>query len=279
MRIDAHHHLWTLSRGDYGWMSPDLGPIYRDFAPADLAPLLKEAGIDKTILVQAADTVAETDFMLSLADDTPFIAGVVGWVDMAAPYAIATLDRLARNPHFKGIRPMIQEIADDEWMLRPELDRAFDALVAMELSFDALVLPRHLPHLLRRLDRHPDLACVIDHAAKPALATGDLAQWGRDMARLARDTGAFCKLSGLVTEIGPDWALSQLAPASELVLAEFGAGRVMFGSDWPVLNLASDYRTWVATADTLVASLPEDQRALVWGRTAAAFYRVADAAP
>lgn len=275
MRIDAHHHLWTLARGDYGWMSPDLAPIYRDFSAEDLAPLLTAAGIDRTILVQAADTVAETEFMLSLADETPFIAGVVGWVDMEVPDAIATLERLAKNPHFKGIRPMIQDIADDDWILRPALDRTFEALVAMDLRFDGLVLPRHLPRLLHRLRRHPELKCVIDHGAKPALATGDLDTWSKDMRRIADQTTAFCKLSGLVTEIGPDWSLLKLEPARDTILEAFGARRTMFGSDWPVLNLASDYRTWVSTADTLVSDLSDTERAALWGGTAAEFYGIA----
>ncbi len=276
MRIDAHHHLWTLSRGDYSWMSPDLGPIYRDFYPDDLAPLLAEANIDRTILVQAADTLAETEFMLSLADETPFIAGVVGWVDMAAPDAVATLERLAQNAHFKGIRPMIQEIVDDDWILRPDLDKTFEALIGLDLRFDALVLPHHLSRLLKRLDRHTDLKCVIDHGAKPALATGDLGGWREDMTRIARNTAAYCKLSGLVTEIGPDWTRAQLEPARNLILSEFGANRTMFGSDWPVLNLASDYQTWVKTAETLVADLSESDRAAVWGKSAATFYRIVD---
>ena len=275
MRIDAHHHLWTLARGDYGWMSRDLAPIYRDFSAEDLAPLLTAAGIDRTILVQAADTVAETEFILSLADETPFISGVVGWVDMEAPDAIATLERLAKNPHFKGIRPMIQDIADDDWILRPALNRTFEALVAMDLRFDGLVLPRHLPNLLDRLERHPGLKCVIDHGAKPALATGDLDTWSKDMRRIADQTTAFCKLSGLVTEIGPDWSLPQLEPARDTILEAFGAKRTMFGSDWPVLNLASDYRTWVSTAEKLVSDLSDTENAALWGGTAAEFYGIA----
>ena len=163
MRVDSHQHFWRLARGDYGWMTPDLGAIYRDFEPADLKPLLEAGGINATVVVQAADTVAETEFLLSLADEHDLIAGVVGWIDMEAGDAVATLERLRQNPKFKGIRPMIQEIADDDWVLRPALDPVFDALAEMELCFDALVLPRHLPRLLKRLQKHPALACVIDH--------------------------------------------------------------------------------------------------------------------
>ena len=274
MRIDSHHHFWTLSRGDYGWMNPDLGPICRDFGPEDLSPHLARAKMDKTILVQAADTVAETGFMLDLADRTDFIAGVVGWVDMTAPDAVGLLERLAKNPHFKGIRPMIQEIADDDWILRPDLDRVFDALCAMRLTFDALVLPRHLSRLLRRLEKHPDLKCVIDHAAKPALATGDLGGWADDMAQLADNTGVLCKLSGLVTEIGPEWTLDQIRPAGDVIMAAFGPDRLMFGSDWPVLNLASDYHSWIETAELITAGLSASRKEAVFGGTASAFYSV-----
>lgn len=272
MKIDSHHHLWSLARGDYGWMSPALGPIYRDFAPADLAPHLKAAGIERTVVVQAADTVAETEYLLDLAEATDWIAGVVGWVDMEAADAVATLTRLAARPAFKGIRPMIQDLPDDDWILRRALDPAFDALIDLGLSFDALVLPRHLPQLSARLERHPELACVIDHAAKPALASGDLGAWKADIARLAEETGCRCKLSGLLTEAGDRPELATVQPAAEHVLRAFGPDRVMFGSDWPVLNLAGDYAGWTAMVETLLASLPPEDRDRVWGGTACDFY-------
>ncbi len=274
MKIDSHHHLWTLSRGDYGWMTPDLTPIYRDFTPTDLAPHLAAAGIDKTVVVQAADTVAETEFLLATAAQTDWIAGVVGWVDMEAPEATATLERLAQSPWFKGIRPMIQDLEDDEWILRPSLDRAFDALVEMGLSFDALVLPRHLKPLIRRLEGTPDLTCVIDHLAKPALATGYLEAWGRDIAEIARNTPCRCKLSGMVTEAGPDYDVENLRPAAVHVIDSFGPSRVMWGSDWPVVNLAGDYAGWVTLTEDLVNHLSADDRAHIWEKTARGFYNL-----
>lgn len=274
MKIDSHHHLWTLSRGDYGWMSPDLGPIYRDFVPADLEPHLQAAGVSKTIIVQAADTVAETEFMLATAEDTEWIAGVVGWVDMESPDAIPTLERLTKHPKFKGIRPMIQGIADDDWILRSDLDPVFQALTDMDLCFDALVLPHHLPRLLTRLEKNPDLRCVINHAAKPHLATGELAQWRTDMARLASETSCFCKFSGLVTEAGENYTSDTIRPATDHILTVFGPDRLMFGSDWPVLNLASDYAAWVDLADRLMEGLNEQERANIWSTTASRFYRL-----
>ncbi|MCI2400905.1 amidohydrolase family protein [Aliiroseovarius subalbicans] len=274
MRIDAHQHFWKLSRGDYGWMGPELGPIYRDFLPADLEPLRKAAGVEKTIVVQAADTVAETEFLLGVAEATESIAGVVGWVDMEAGDAIATLEWLAQNPNFKGIRPMIQDIEDDEWVLCPSLDPVFDALIEMGLSFDALVLPRHLHHLQTRLDKHPDLACVINHAAKPALATGELDHWRKDMASISANSGALCKLSGLLTEAGDSPSLEAVSPAAEYILEAFGPRRIMFGSDWPVLNLAGDYAVWVQMVDTLLEGLDAADAARIWGSNAKSFYRV-----
>lgn len=272
MRVDSHQHFWRLARGDYGWMTPDLGAIYRDFEPADLKPLLEAGAINATVVVQAADTVAETEFLLSLADEHDLIAGVVGWIDMEAGDAVATLERLRQNPKFKGIRPMIQEIADDDWVLQPALDPVFDALAEMELCFDALVLPRHLPKLLKRLEEHPALACVIDHCAKPQLATGEIAEWKADIAAVANNTSALCKLSGLLTEAGDDASLEKIRPAAEHVLEVFGPSRLMFGSDWPVLNLAGDYAGWVEMVGNLLKSFPAPDCEAIWGGNAIRFY-------
>lgn len=275
MKIDSHHHFWTLSRGDYGWMSPELGPIYRDFGTHDLDPLRKAAGIDKTIIVQATDSVAETEFLLGLAAANGWVGGVVGWIDMEAENAIPTLEQLAANPKFKGIRPMIQGIEDDEWILRPSLDRVFSALTEMGLSFDALVLPRHLKNLQRRLDKSPDLACVINHGAKPALCTGDLKDWRHDIATLALNSTAQCKLSGLLTEAGGTPNLQTIRPAAEHLLETFGPSRLMFGSDWPVLNLAGDYASWTHMIDLLLLDLDADDIARIWGLNAVDFYHIA----
>ena len=272
MRIDAHHHLWRIGRGDYDWLTPDLAAIHRDFEPADLKPLLDAQGIDGTILVQAAPTVAETEFMLGLAADHDWIRGVVGWVDMEAADAPATVERLARDPKLVGLRPMIQTIPDDEWMLRPALAPAIDAMLATGLRFDALVLPRHLAHLRAFADRYPDLPIVIDHGAKPHIADGAMEPWAGDMRALAAGTGALCKLSGLVTEAGERWSEADLTPYARLILDAFGPERTMWGSDWPVLDLASDYATWADIAHRLVGPYGEDALARVFGGTAGRFY-------
>jgi len=271
-RIDAHQHFWRLSRGDYGWLTPALGPIHRDFLPDDLTPLLVAAGIEKTILVQAAPTVAETLFMLETAATTPFVAGVIGWVDFAVPDAAATIARLAENPLLVGLRPMIHDIADPYWVLRPDLVPAFEALQRHHLVFDALVKPPHLRALLALARLHPEMPIVIDHGAKPLIATGILDPWREEIAALSMLPNVSCKLSGLVTEAGGAWDVSKLKPYVDHLIGCFGPARLIFGSDWPVCTLAASYGEWVAAAETLTAELPPAKRAAIFGGNAACLY-------
>jgi L-fuconolactonase len=271
MIVDAHQHFWQLARGDYDWLTPELAPIYRDFMPDDLIPHLSQNGIDGTVLVQAAPTVAETEFLLEIADSTPFVLGVVGWIDFAAPSAAKEIERLAKHPKLVGLRPMIQDIADDTWMLRPELAPAFEAMIDFDLTFDALVLPRHLPHLQSLLSRHPKLRTVIDHGAKPDIAGGNFEAWGRDMEALAHDTRAFCKLSGLLTEAGTDWTKDDIVPYVAHLLEHFGPKRLVWGSDWPVLTLAASYDNWHEMATSFIPNTPD--RDLIFGTNALDLYR------
>lgn len=274
MKIDAHQHFWALARGDYGWLTPDLGQIYRDFGPDDLAPLLQAQGIDGTILVQAAPTVAETEYLLSLADKTPFIKGVVGWVDFDAPDARAQIIRLATHPALVGLRPMIQDIADPNWMLGAALTPAFEAIQSNDLTFDALTLPRHLGPLRQLLAQHPDMRVVIDHGSKPMIRESVLDGWAEDMAAIARDTNAFCKLSGLVTEAAPDWAVRDLYPYVDHLLNTFGPSRLIWGSDWPVCTLASSYERWIDATDELLNALSSIDRSAILGGNAAKAYHI-----
>ncbi|WP_420583730.1 amidohydrolase family protein [Ruegeria sp.] len=274
MKIDAHHHFWALARGDYGWLTPDLAPIYRDFTPDDMAPLLEAAGIGGTVLVQAAPTVAETEYMLSLADQTPFVKGVVGWVDFEAADASRQIGALAAHPALVGLRPMIQDIADPNWMLGTTLTPAFDALQQHGLTFDALTLPHHLGALQQLLTLHPQMRVVIDHGSKPLIHAGEIAGWADDMAALARDTGAWCKLSGLVTEAAQDWTIADLRPYVDHLLETFGPWRLIWGSDWPVCTLASSYQRWLDTTDTLLSALSDAERNAVLGGNAARAYNL-----
>lgn len=272
MRIDAHHHLWTLARGDYGWLKPALAPIYRDFHLSDLAPHLSAADIAGTILVQAAPTEAETMFLLDVADNAELVRGVVGWTDFDAAGALARIEALAAQNLLVGLRPMVQDIVDDDWLLRPALMPLLAAMERGGLVFDALVLPRHLPRLLRVVDRHPRLNFVLDHCAKPELASGEIAVWQRDVAVLAERPNIVCKLSGLVTEAAPDWQVADLRRAVDHVMACFGPQRLLWGSDWPVVNLAGGYEKWFAAAEALLADLSPGDKMAIFGGNAARVY-------
>lgn len=274
MRVDAHQHYWNPGRGDYGWMPADDLVLSRPYGPAELQPQLEAARIDATVLVQAAPTVAETEYMLGVADATAHVKAVVGWVDFERPEALGDLRRLAGHPAFRGVRPMIQDIPDDRWMLREDVAWAYRALCDLGLRFDALGFPRHLPHFLALLKRWPALPVVVDHCMKPQIAADPRGfdAWAEGMARIAGETGAFCKLSGLVTEAGPGWTVEDLRPYAAHVLAVFGPERVMWGSDWPVVRLRAEHDAWLAAADTLTAGLSEADRARVFGGAAAAFY-------
>ncbi|MBR1286372.1 amidohydrolase family protein [Bradyrhizobium sp. AUGA SZCCT0177] len=272
MRIDAHHHLWSLARGDYGWLTPALAPIHRDFSLSDLAPHLAAANIRGTILVQAAPTEAETMFLLDIAAKAQVVRGVVGWTDFDVADGGARIDALAMHKLLVGLRPMVQDMPDDDWLLRPGLAPLLAAMARNNLAFDALVLPRHLPRLLRLVDDHPYLQFVLDHCAKPRLATGETADWYRDVALLAERPNIVCKLSGLVTEAAPDWQITDLRTAVDHVVACFGPHRLLWGSDWPVVNLAGGYEKWIAAAETLLAGLSPDEKAAIFGGNAARIY-------
>lgn len=275
MKIDAHQHVWRVARGDYGWLTPELTPLYRDYSLDDLRPHLARAGIAGTVLVQAAPTEAETRFMLDAARaSTGLVKAVVGWVDMMARDAPDRIADLAQDKWLRGIRPMLQDIPDLDWMLDRRLDPAFRAIGDLGLCFDALVKPLHLPNLRRLLDRYPGLPVVIDHGAKPYVAAGTREPWVADIAAIARETSALCKLSGLVTEARPDWQISDLKPYVDHLVEAFGPARMMWGSDWPVVNLAGGYDRWRDASDTLLAGLTPAERAAVEGGTAAAFYRI-----
>ncbi|WP_171125526.1 MULTISPECIES: amidohydrolase [unclassified Ruegeria] len=274
MRIDAHQHFWALARGDYGWLTAELGPIYRDFAPDDLLPLLKAAKIEGTVLVQAAPTVAETEYILSLADQNAFIKGVVGWVDFEAAEAPARIAELAAHPALVGLRPMIQDIDDPLWMLGDTLAPAFEAVQHHDLTFDALTLPQHLGPLRTLLEFLPNMRVVIDHGSKPLIKDAIISDWADNMAALAKETAAWCKLSGLVTEAAADWSVEDLRPYVDHLLNTFGPSRLIWGSDWPVCTLASSYERWLETTDVLLNQLSDSEREAILGGNAARAYNL-----
>jgi len=275
MIIDAHFHAWQPARGDYGWLTPALGAICRDVSVADWQAQALPEGVQAGVLVQAAPAEAETDFLLGLAAASPAVLGVVGWTDLAAPQAAARVAALAGRPKLKALRPMLQDIADPDWILQPAVAPALEAMADAGLAFDALVKPVHLPRVRELARRHPRLRIVIDHGAKPDIAAGAgpaWQPWADDMARLAAETDVRCKLSGLLTEAGARADDPQaVRPWMRHLLEAFGPSRLMWGSDWPVLELAGRYGPWWRLCQELTASLAPDAQAAIFGGNARDF--------
>lgn len=278
VRVDSHHHFWNPDRGDYDWMPRDNLVLNRPYLPADLAPRLSEAGVTKTVLVQAAATVEETEYMLGIADTTNSVAGVVGWIDFEDRKHTRHLERLRNHPKFVGVRPMIQDIPDIDWMLRDEVQWAYSALVDLDLTFDALGFSRHLANFLALIKRYPKLRVVVDHCMKPQVRDHgsereEFAFWADGMSRIAGETSAFCKFSGLVTEASEGWTADDLRPYASHLLNVFGPDRLMWGSDWPVCLLRASYAEWHEAARILTAGLSEPDRDKIFGGTATCFYQ------
>jgi L-fuconolactonase len=278
MIIDAHQHFWHIARGDYSWMDDSVAPIRRDFLPGDLTQIAATSGVTGTIVVQAAPTVAETQFLLGLAAMSPLILGVVGWVDLEAEDAEATLRELSQNRWFKGIRPMLQDIQDTQWILKPRVMKHLELAAELGLRMDALVTPRHLEAIAYIAQKIPTLPIVIDHCAKPVIIGGKDAgdAWRAELKRLGEFPNVFCKLSGLANEYGTGWSAQTLQPVFDHVVRCFSPQKMMWGSDWPVLNLAGDYANWVKVAQGLAADLTQHQQNQLFSQTALNFYDLVD---
>lgn len=276
MIVDAHQHFWDPARGDYGWLKPG-NPIHRVYAPADLRVLMDEAGVDATILVQAAPTPAESDYMLDIARDTPWILGVVGWIDLEAASAVEEVRRRAGDPLFLGVRPMLQDLADPDWILRPGLAPALEAVAAEGLVFDALILSHQIAAITELAKRHPQLSIVLDHAAKPQFGdSGAMAKWAPEIEKLAALPNVACKVSGLLTELKPGGSLDGVARAIGVLFDLFGPERLLWGSDWPVLTLAGDYQGWFELAHEAIAAKDSGAVGAVMGGNARRIYRPKD---
>ncbi len=284
-RIDSHQHCWSLSRGDYDWMagaSPALAPLRRDYLPPDLEPLLAATGVSHAVMVQAAATEAESQFMLELADSTDWVAGVVGWVDLGAFDAPGRLEMLAGHPKLVGVRPMLQDLADPTWLLHGPNPGVWEAVELRDLRFDALIKPNQLQMLRCFAVAHDHIQIVVDHAAKPPLSQGwnsfAMAKWRTDIRSLSRVPTVRCKFSGLLTEAEPreiadkTAAMRHLSPVLYWLLDCFGAERLLWGSDWPVLTLAADYRGWADICEQLFLRLSPSEQEQIWAGNARSFY-------
>ena len=277
VRVDSHHHLWDLAVRPQPWLAPDaMAPIRRSFAMVDLVADASGSGFDATVVVQTVPDVAETEELLDLAAATPLILGVVGFVDLQAPDVGEELDRLRSRPGggwLVGIRSPVQDEPDPRWLLRPEVLSGLRAVAERGLVYDLLIRPRHLGAALRAVTSVPDGRFVIDHLAKPAIASGGSEHWTAGMAALALRENVAAKLSGLVTEASwQSWTLDDLRPYADHALSCFGSDRVLFGSDWPVCRLAATYAEVAEAAEALTGPLNPRERDAVMGDTAVITY-------
>ncbi len=273
--IDSHQHFWQVGRFDYPWMTSDLGVLYRDYLPDDLAPILKQNGIEKTVLVQASNSIAESHWLLDLADSNNFIAAVVGWADLTSPDIDAQLDELCARHKFKGVRHLVESEPNDDWLIEPSVLSGLQQLSARGLSYDLLVHTRHLEYVPLVAESCPDLKLVIDHLAKPPIARNEIKEWSHAFEPLARYPNIHCKLSGLVTEANwNSWQTEDLRPFVDCALEFFGADRMMFGSDYPVCLLTASYDRVLDGFLEILHTLSDADREKIFANNAAKFYRL-----
>lgn len=275
MRIDAHQHFWRYSSAEYDWIDDSMSSLRRDFLPHDLEPELKRAGFGRCIAVQARQTLDETSWLLRLADENPFIAGVIGWVDLRAQNVREQLAQLSRNPKLLGVRHVVQGEPDDRFLLRPEFLRGIGCLSEFDLTYDILIYPRHLPVAAEFVQHFPSQRFVLDHLAKPFIQKAVLQPWASDLRALAVHPNVFCKLSGMVTEADWNaWKPQHFAPYLETALECFGPDRLMIGSDWPVCTVAASYSQVMGLVMEFLARYPGEITDKILGGTAQKFWRL-----
>ncbi|GAB3529495.1 amidohydrolase family protein [Arthrobacter monumenti] len=274
-RLDSHHHFWTLDRvqrGDYPWMPPGL--LQEDHLPARLGPELEDTGVAGTIVIQAAENVDETRFLLDLAHRTGFVLGVTGWAPLDDPEGLETLADLAKDDYLLAVRPMIHDKDDRRWIAQPQVRESLRALVSHGVRFEALTRPDYMPAVHEALAAVPELPAVINHLSKPTFRWDDDGQWRTWMTRLAARPGTYCKFSGMLTEVGPHWTDADFEPYAQFIFEAFGEDRVMFGSDWPVSRQLLEYPDVVDLTERLVTSIGVSSTDAFWRRNAEEFYGV-----
>ncbi|KAB7707227.1 amidohydrolase family protein [Bacillus aerolatus] len=276
--IDAHQHFWKLERADYSWLSKDMGVLYQDYLPENLQPLLEKHNISGTVLVQAAPTYEETLFLLSLYERYDWICGVVGWLDLASPSFPKQLQSIMKQPGIVGLRPMLQDIEQNDWILQDQVMENLKWLIQYNLPLDLLINKKHVPSILTLVQALPDLLTVIDHMAKPNIAGRELNEWKEEMSALAQFPNVWCKLSGLMTEAKPfAWKTEDFEPYIHHIVQTFGSSRLLFGSDWPVCLSAGSYEE---ALQIISENLPETVKHLeadkIFSENAKAFYKLKD---
>lgn len=276
MRIDAHQHYWKISRGDYGWITPEIKTLYKDFLPVDLDPNLRDHHIQQTILVQAAPTIEETMFLLDLSNESESIAGVVGWLDLEKPDYQSQFTQFAKHPKFLGFRLMIQDMPDETIVLKENYIDALSYFAKKDVPIDLLFVHHQLPTVIQLLEKVPDLRGVVNHIGKPAIAKQVFEPWKSEMSQIAKHKNIYCKLSGMITEANHSkWGANDFSAYINHILAEFGMERVMFGSDWPVCLLAGSYDDVVNILEhALPKNISENDRNKLFGENARKFYKL-----
>jgi len=274
MKIDSHHHLWAINDTDYVWMSDAHAVIRRDFLSSELDVTMDASGIDGTVAVQARQMVAETDFLLELADANSRIKAVVGWVPLCENAGEPFLEKYAAHPKLVGARHVVHDEPDDDFILRPDFNAGIRNLAKYGLRYDILIFWKHLPQTIRFVDMHPEQPFVVDHIAKPRIRRDAFdAEWASGIRELAKRDHVSCKLSGVLTEVRDEtWDLDLIRPYFEAVWEAFGPERVMFGSDWPVCLLRSSHAEWTSLAASLTGALPASEQTAFWGGNAARIY-------
>jgi len=273
MRIDAHQHFWDLDRLDYGWMPVGENILRRNYLPEDLQPILEENRFDGCVVVQANTVMAEAWWLLELAEANAFILGVVAWVDLIDPGLSGVLDELQTHPKFKGVRHLVHDEPDPRWLLRPDVLEGLRELTRRGIPYDLLLRPVHLPLVPELAEKVPGLLMVIDHIAKPPIASGRMDGWAEDMRTAASVPGLCCKLSGMITEADhANWKADDLRPYVQHVMSVFEPERLMFGSDWPVCKLAGSWKRTLAAFTQAIGAQPIEVREQILGETAKRFY-------
>lgn len=277
MRIDCHHHFWKYDPSEYAWINDSMSVLKRDFGPRELQPLCQANGIDGVLSVQASQSLLETERLIKFAETEDLVMGVVGWVPLASSGVATDLERLAMSPWLKGIRHVVQDESDPEFLLGPDFNAGIRRLKQFDLIYDILIYPWQLPATIQFVDMHPSQAFVLNHIAKPAIDSENYdAEWEKNFRELARrDHVIGCKFSGIVTEVrDAEWSVSGLRPYWDVAVDAFGAQRLMFGSDWPVILLRSEYARWVGAVEELVAEFTAAEKAQFWAENAARVYKL-----
>jgi L-fuconolactonase len=271
--IDAHQHLWRYLPPGPAWMADGMEVLRRDFLLDDLRAITAEAGVTGTIVVEAERTLEETNWLSQVAASGDLICGVVGWAPLTSPGVVSELERIASLPKMKAIRHPIHDEPDDQFVLRDDFNRGITALKRFDLRYDILIFEKHLPQTIQFVDRHPDQIFIVDHVAKPRIRDRVLSPWRENIRELARRANVYCKVSGMVTEAEwHTWSEEDLFPYIETVVDAFTPKRIMFGSDWPVVSLASSYRRWIDTVRAAIAQLSTTERERILGGTAIEAY-------